>query len=49
MSYTILSVNMRNVGGGALMGATTLDGPWTAVPADGNPALRFFKAVLPLP
>ena len=32
-----------------LMGATTLDGPWTAVPAGGNPAIRFFKAVLPLP
>ena len=32
-----------------LMGATTLDGPWEAVPAGGNPAMRFFKVTVEVP
>ena len=32
-----------------LKGAATLDGPWGEVPADGNPAYRFFKVVLEMP
>ena len=30
-------------------GATTLEGPWGEVPADGNPAYRFFKVEVVLP
>ncbi len=32
-----------------LKGAATLDGPWGEVPADGNPAYRFFKVEVVLP
>ena len=30
-------------------GAATLDGPWGDVPAEGNPAYRFFKVEVVLP
>ena len=32
-----------------LKGAATLEGPWEEVPADGNPAYRFFKVEVVLP